>query len=107
MNAVVCGIFRIANQIHENLEDLRFFREDLGSRLKIPDNVDGVSGQSAEIHSQGVFHERRSIQRLDDADHRGVGLLHRDDLFDVIDIALERLRFCQQALSLRQGMHGE
>jgi hypothetical protein len=53
---IVTGIFGIANQIHEDLQDLVFFQNNGRELAKVTNDFDLVPDEGAGIHAQGIFH---------------------------------------------------
>ena len=102
--AIVRGVFGVADQVDENLEDLAFLAEDGGNGMELADDAHGVADEGAGVHAEGILHQLLGAERFDDADHGGVGLLHRDDLLDVVDVFLEGIEFFEQAVAFRDGM---
>ena len=105
--AFVRGILRVANEVHENLQDLGLLREDSGDRLEIAHDLHGMAHEGAGVHPQGVLHQFDGVEGFDDAGHHRVGLLHRDDFLDVVDVFLERFDFLKQACAFGRRVRGE
>ena len=78
----VDGVFRVTDQVHENLENLVFIDRDEGHFLVIAGDDNAVTGKSGGIHLQGVFHEALDGERFDDAGNARVILLHRDNFLN-------------------------
>ena len=52
--------------------------------------------ESAGVDAQALFHQTRDVDRLGHAADLCVPLLHRHDLFDVLNVLLERLELLQR-----------
>ena len=83
---VVAGIFGIADEIHENLQNFVFFDNDGEVVLEIAVELDMVPEEGAFIEAQSILDKFGEFNRLGKAGDFRVFLLHGDDIFDVGDI---------------------
>ncbi len=82
----VAGLFGVAQEVNEDLEDFMFLDKHRGQDLELPNETDVVAVQGIAAHAQAVFNEGGEVQEFRDAGGDGVALLHRDNLLDVVDI---------------------
>lgn len=79
----------VTHKIDEALQYCVAAHQDVWNRIKLAHDLDLMAGQRGRRHAQGVLDQFVKCQFLQRAGDLGVGLLHRNNLFDVIDVLLE------------------
>lgn len=100
-------MFGVGDEVDQDLEDFPALGLNAGDGEELAHDVDIVAGEGADVHAEGVLHQLGGVEGLGDADHRGVGLLHDDDLADVIDVFLKPLDLGEEMGALFKGVGGE
>ena len=98
----VARILGVAHEVDEDLQDSVLVGGDHGLCLEVADDLDVVAGERAAMDAQDVFDDVRHGDRLDDARRPAVGLLHGDDLLDVLDVFPQVLNFRDQLRPARR-----
>jgi len=69
----IAGIFGVADQVHQDLQDFVFLHGDLRElRLVFANDLDRLTRQRPEIHQQGVFHQAGDADGFGHAGKPGV-----------------------------------
>src|ERR1700677_1914231 len=87
--AFVAAIFGVSNEIDEDLEDLVFVNKNRGGGGVLADDVDLVAFDGAGVEAEGVLDQFLGGKGFLRAGNPGVGLLHGDDLLDMVDVGAE------------------
>src|SRR5262249_41242050 len=90
------GLFGVTDEIDENLQNLVFFDQDLGRIPEIFDHADVVPRETTGMHAKSVLDEFGHGKDFLYARDFGVALLHRDDVFDMLDVLLQLSDFVQR-----------
>ncbi len=95
-------VFRVPQEVHQDLQDLVLFDHDLRHFLKIALDAHPVAIERTHVHAQCIVDEARNGEPLRHPDQLRIALLHRHDLLDVIDVLAQRFEFLQGDLLIEQ-----
>src|SRR5690606_4941298 len=96
---VIHGVFGVADEVYEDLQHADFFHGDAGGGGEVADDLHVVPGEGGGVEAEGVFDEVGGVEGFEQAALHGVGLLHGDDVLDVVDVLLEGVDFGEEAVA--------
>ena len=81
--------------------------DDVRHVLEVAPHADAVTRECPGVHAQGIVHQALDGELFRSPGQLGIGLLHDDDLFDVIDILAQQVEFAQRCALIDDELFGQ
>ena len=100
-------IFRVVDQIDQDLQDFLRIQPHFGNLAIVADHGNVVPFKRGRVKLHGVVQHAGDVDRLDHADHPSIRLLGRDDGLDVVDLRGQQLQLLEHVGPLVCQVHAQ